>query len=226
MRQPYENILLGNFILTLGYLTGKRGIELSQTVLQQLQQTPDDKTVGDLFANLRGRNYIFEFKRNELQVKSEFSKYQRAELLETLRHPDKEKLAILSRRCHFMCFPIRATTTTLTFMPYALIQNATSQDQSNCVDLSHFCANLLAPEPELGVSYELFSKYLDVLSRFTDDDPPDGGGGSGVGAIMNVSENGEITVIEVDNLRVLARTLDHEPPPPTKTKTLSYDFER
>lgn len=228
MRQPYENILLGNFILTLGYLAGKRGVELNQTALQLLQQTPDDHTVGDLFANLKGRNFIFEFKRNEPQVKSEFEKTQRAKLLTALKHPEAEKTAELSYRCHFMCFPIRAATTTLSFMPYAAIRNSTSQDHQRSFDLSRFCDDLLGPVPVLGVSYELFSKYLDVLAHFADDDPSDGGGGGGMGVIMNISDSGEITVVEIDNLRVLARTLDHEPEPPTpaKTRTMSRGFER
>lgn len=220
MRQPYENIYLGNFILTLGYLAGKHGLELNQTALQLLQQTPDDRTVGDLFANWGGKNFIFEFKRNELQVKSEFTKHQRTELLVALRHPEAENLLTLSRRCHFMCFPTRST---LSFMPYVMIREAASQDEQERVDISRFCSSLLNQTPNLGVPYELFSKYLDVLARFTDDDSSDGGGG-GTGAIMNISERGEISVIEVDNLRVLARTLDHEQPPPTKT--LSRGFER
>lgn len=227
MRQPYENILLGNFILTLGYLAGRRGIALNQTALQLLQQTPDDRTVGDLFANLKGRNFIFEFKRNELQVKSEFGKPPRAKLLAALKHPGAEKTTELSYRCHFMCFPVRAATTTLSFMPYASIRDNKSQDHQRSLDLSRFCESLLSSAPGLGVSYELFSKYLDVLAHFTDDAPPDGGGG-GMGAVMNISDNGEIAVIEIDNLRVLARTLDHEPepPPPTKTKVMSRGFER
>lgn len=223
MRQPYENIYLGNFILTLGYLAGKHGIELSQTALQLLQQTPDDRTVGDLFAHWGGRNFIFEFKRNELQVKSEFGKHQRAELLATLRRPESEKILALSHQCHYMCFPVRAATTTLSFMPYALIQDSKAQDPRNYVDLTCFCASLLNGSPGLGISYELFSKYLDVLARFTDGDPP---GGGGAGAIMNISEKGEINVVEVENLRVLARTLDHEPDPPARTKTRSRGFER
>lgn len=226
MRQPYENILLGNFILTLGYLAGQRGIELNQTALQLLQQTPDDRTVGDLFANLKGRNFIFEFKRNELQVRSEFGKPPRTKLLAALRHPDAEALAGLSYRCHFMCFPIRAATTTLSFMPYAHIRDNTSQNRQRSLDLSDFCEALLGSAPRLGVPYEPFSKYLDVLAYFADDHPPDGGGG--MGAVMNISDSGEITVVEVDNLRVLARTLDHEPEPPTptKTRTMSRSFER
>ncbi|WP_416242727.1 hypothetical protein ACLSSQ_11475 [Azospira sp. APE16] len=228
MRQPYENILLGNFILTLGYLAGQRGIKLNQTALQLLQQTPDDRTVGDLFANLKGRNFIFEFKRNELQVKSEFGKPPRAKLLAALRHPDAKAVAELSFRCHFMCFPIRVATTTLSFMPYASIRDITSQDRQNSLDLSEFCEALLGSVAGLGVPYELFSNYLDVLAHFADDNPPDGGGGGGMGAIMNISDSGEITVVEIDSLRVLARTLDHEPQPPThtKTRTMSRGFER
>lgn len=225
MGQPYENILLGNFILTLGYLAGKRGIKLNQTVLQLLQQTPDDKTVGDLFANLQGRNFIFEFKRNESQVKSEFTKPQRFELLAALKRPSAKLAAEVSYRCHFMCFPIKSTTTTLSFMPYASIQDAKSQDRQRSSELSPFCEKLLALDPGFGVSYKRFSEYLDILARFTDDS---GGGGGGAGAIMNISDSGEITIVEVDNLRVLARALDNEPEPPTptKTNTLSRGYER
>lgn len=225
MGQPYENILLGNFILTVGYLAGQRGIKINQTVLQLLQQTPDDQTVGDLFANLRGRNFIFEFKRNESQVRSEFKKPKRLNLLTALKNPASSRAAEVSYQCHFMCFPIKSTTTTLSFMPYASIQDAKSQDRQCSSELSYFCEKLLALDIRFGVSYKDFSKYLDILARYSDDS---GGSGGGAGAIMNISESGEITIVEVDNLRVLARTLDNEPEPPTptKTNTLSRGFER
>lgn len=225
MGQPYENILLGNFILTLGYLAGQRGIKLNQTVLQLLQQTPDDQTVGDLFANLRGRNFIFEFKRNESQVRSEFKKPKRFSLLTALKNPGSTRAAEVSYQCHFMCFPTQSTTATLSFMPYASIQDAKSQDRQRSSELSYFCEKLLALDNGFGVSYKEFSEYLDILASFSDDS---GGSGGGAGAIMNISDSGEITIVEVDNLRVLARTLDNEPelPTPTKTNTLSRGFER
>jgi hypothetical protein len=199
-------------------------------VPQLLQQTPDDRTVGDLFANLKGRNFIFEFKRNEHQVKSEFGKPQRTKLLEELSKSTAEEAAELSCGCHFMCFPspLEDSTMTLLFMPYAFIRDKTSQDRKDSRDLSGFCEALLNPKSGLGLRYEQFSHYLDVLARCTANDPPDGGGGGGMGAIMNILGSGEITVVEVDSLRVLARTLDHEPQPPTPTnaRTMSRGFER
>ncbi|MBB2778397.1 UNVERIFIED_ORG: hypothetical protein HNP28_003744 [Comamonas terrigena] len=225
MGQPYENILLGNFILTLGYLAGQRGIKLNQTVLQLLQQTPDDQTVGDLFANLRGRNFIFEFKRNESQVRSEFKKPNRFSLLTALKNSGASRAAEVSYQCHFMCFPTQSTTTTLSFMPYASIKDAKSQDRQHSSELSSFCEKLLALDIGFGVSYKDFAGYLAILARFSDES---GRSDGGAGAIMNISDSGEITIVEVDTLRVLARTLDNEPesPTPTKTITLSRGFER
>lgn len=225
MRQPYENIYLGNFILTLGYIAGKRNLALNHTALQLLQQTPDDTTIGDLFANWGGRNFIFEFKRNETQVRSEFSKVRRTGLLAALHQPtpDAQMTLLLSSRCHFMCFPVQSSTSTLLFLPYAYIQNKASQDQNRCIDLSKFCTNILDGSADFGVSYQNFSAYLDVLTTITEEDSS---GSGGAGVIMNISENGEISVVEVDNLRVLAKTLDHEPTPPTKTKDRSRGIER
>lgn len=227
MRQPYENIFLGNFILTLGYLAGKRGDELNQTALQLLQQTPDDHTVGDLFANLKGRNFIFEFKRNEQLVRTEYKKTQRAKLLIDLKDPRFRRMAELSSVCHFMSFPVRAANTTLSFMPYLAILDSSAQYSRSRIDLSIFCDSLLGGVPSLGVPFGPFCEYLDFLNSFPDDGPPDGGAGAGgMGALMNISETGEITVVEIENFRALARTLDQEPEPPTPTniRTMSYGY--
>lgn len=229
MRQPYENIYLGNFIYTLGYIAARQGHALHQTALQLLQQTPDDRTIGDLFANWGGRNFIFEFKRNESQVRSEFSKPLRARLLFDLHQPTQEAVRNLrlSRCCHFMCFPTQSGASTLAFSSYAYIQNSATQDKKSCVDLSTFCTWLLDDSAEvkavLGVSYQGFSTYLDYLAGFTEGQSS---GDGGAGAIMNISENGEISIVEVDSLRVLARTLDHEPTPPVQTRPLSRGMRR
>lgn len=216
MGQPYENILLGNFILTIGYLSGQRGIKLNRTVLQLLQQTPDDCTVGDLFANLQGQNFIFEFKRNESQVKSEFKKPNRFRLMELLKNTSFVSEKKVSQKCHFMCFPAQSTTTTLLFMPYALIQDARCQDRKSSFELSYFCEKLLVLNTGFGASYSEFSQYLNLLAGFPDHA---GGSGGGAGAIMNVSNSGAITIVEFDDLRVLAKTLGNERESPTLTRT-------
>lgn len=227
MSQPYENIYLGNFILTLGYIAGKNGLPLIRTALQQLQQTPADTSIGDLFANWGGKNFIFEFKRTEQQVRSEFVKPQRAKLLKAISFPELELLRTISERCHFMCFPIRSSTSTLSFMPYALIQNCSAQNPEHCIDLSKFCALLLDSSINIGVPYKGIAAYLELLVKMLGDNPPPSSGG-GPCVIMNISDAGDISMVEASDLRVLAKTLDFEPPTPTKDlePTRSRGFER
>lgn len=224
MSQPYENVYLGNFILTLGYIAGHRNVPLNRIAIEQLQQTPGDTPIGDLVAAWEGRNFIFEFKRHEANVRWEFRKANRARLLEMVHKPKNSaetELLSTSTAGHFMCFPISVPIVTLTFMPYARIVNAPRQDMRRRIDLTTFCTNLLDGAPKFGLPYREFSAYLSQLDEIAGVDSSGSGGGNAV--IMNISKEGAISIVEAENLHVLAKSLDMEKPGPVleieKTKS-------
>ena len=60
----YENIYIGAFIYALGVISGQRG-ESHTNAFSLIQQTPDDRSLADLFARWEGGNFIIEFKRTD-----------------------------------------------------------------------------------------------------------------------------------------------------------------
>jgi hypothetical protein len=227
MRHPYENIYLGNFIFTLGYIASSKNIPLNQMGMQLLQQTPDDRTVGDLFANFKGKNIIFEFKRNEKEVKTEFLKPQRHSLIEWLRGSSKESEVdrALSQKGHFMCFPTAGMQVTLLFLPYALIKNETTQNHDKCKPLDSFCEILLHEEVGLGLSFAELERYFKLLKEL---DGNRGAVDGGAGVIMNIAKDGKINVVEFADLMILSKKLElqNEARKPTVSPALKIESPR
>ncbi|WP_019896680.1 hypothetical protein [Methylotenera mobilis] len=218
MRQPYENVYIGNFIYTLGYLAGQRGINIANTSMQLLQQTPADCSIGDLLTKWGGKNFIFEFKRSEKLVQQEFKKDHKNLLINTIKRGNQSKFLDISKKCHFMAFPFEiAEKTTLNFMCYIDIRNQAIQYHGQCLDMTAFCNDLLNSNAAIGVDSNEFSEYLDYIATFTDGDSSEGF----TGVIVNVTNKGEINMFEIDNLRILSHTIDspelelvreHKPP--------------
>lgn len=59
MKQPYENVYLGNFIFALGFQAARTKKGLSDKSVQLVQQTPDESKLNDLFVNWSGKSFIF-----------------------------------------------------------------------------------------------------------------------------------------------------------------------
>jgi hypothetical protein len=226
MSEPYENVYLGNFILTLGYLAGQRNIPLNCIAVEQLQQTPGDTAVGDLFASWQGRNFIFEFKRREANVRWEFRKENRVRFLHAINDKTNGKARTLftaSTMAHFVCFPSSTPSSTLAFLPYVRIIDSASQDSSRAIDLTRFCAALLEHPPRLGMTYKHLPEYLDLLSGAHEE----GSGSSGGSAvIMNISDDGGIGIVVADTLQVLAKALDTQKEPPVLEKGFEMEVPK
>lgn len=225
---PYENILIGHFIHTLGYVAGMHRLDLDHSAVQLLQQTPHDYTVGDLLAHLQGRNFIFEFKRNQDQVVTELTKPHRVQLLQLLEQPEAVKFRSISRRGHFLCFP---TANTLSFMPYVELANSSNQRQDQLKTLTTFCHAMISPTSEIGMPYAQLSIYLKMLEHIAKQTKGTGSASGAGGLIMNISPQGEITYVQYDDLNVLTKALDKEPAapqkqPPPPNRSIDRDFER
>ena len=71
---PYENIYIGNFIYSLGYLSAKFNESSEDAGVHLIQQTPNDKKWADLLTRWQGKFFILEFKREEIGCKQELRK--------------------------------------------------------------------------------------------------------------------------------------------------------
>lgn len=78
MRDPYENITIGNFIYGLGLTMGRRCKTDSPPVaLNLLQQTPADSTLADVLIQFPGAIRLIEFKRKSNNSPKELLKRER-----------------------------------------------------------------------------------------------------------------------------------------------------
>ncbi len=82
MRDPYENILIGTFLYSLGIVFGRRfPEEVPPGVVNLLQQTPLDGALSDVHLNYPGVVRLIEFKRATNKSDKEHKKRAKLELL-------------------------------------------------------------------------------------------------------------------------------------------------
>ncbi len=75
MRDPLENIVIGNFLYCLGLSMGQRaGSDAPRGCINLLQQTPLDRPLGDVFIRFTGAVRLFEFKRSTASKLKELRK--------------------------------------------------------------------------------------------------------------------------------------------------------
>ncbi|MCO7247532.1 hypothetical protein [Halomonas sp. Mc5H-6] len=210
MKQPYENVYLGNFIFALGFQAAQTEKGLSDKSVQLVQQTPDEQKLNDLFINWSGKSFIFEFKRNPDKVSTELEKEAKKLLNESLNSPANEEVLALSNKSHFLGFGLERG---LGFIPYSTIHN----DIDSYCPLDEFCLALVGGEHDFGLSYDELTKYLAFIASATKS-TTDGCGGF----ILNISDDGCLNMIPFDNVDVLSQSLDIKPEPPSPAPTRSF----
>ncbi|WP_375068968.1 hypothetical protein AB9L18_01260 [Stenotrophomonas lactitubi] len=94
---PYENQLLGGFLVALGMACGEAKVSVPANLFQQ---TPLDSTYGDLVAGA-SRCFALEFKSELSDVKSEKEKWSKNSLERFLQ---SERLVEMSLRGHLLCY--------------------------------------------------------------------------------------------------------------------------
>ncbi|WP_299574638.1 hypothetical protein [uncultured Shewanella sp.] len=202
MKQPYENVYLGNFIFALGYQAAQTNKGVSNKAVQLVQQTPDEEILNDLFINWGGKNFIFEFKRNVKKVSTELDKPAKVKLNKALNSPSNILFSNLSEKAHFLGFGFDEG---IGFIPYMNIEKPIEK----CFFLNSFCELLLDANNGLGLTYDEFSQYLNFIRESTSSTTEGCGG-----FVFNVSEDGSLNMVPFDSVDVLAQTLDVKPEPP------------
>lgn len=75
--EPYENIVIGNFLYSLGLMVGQGSTEkIHSMCVNLMQQTPLDKPLGDVMVANKGVTRLIEFKRSEHDPTKEETKRQ------------------------------------------------------------------------------------------------------------------------------------------------------
>jgi len=77
----YENIIIGNFLYALGVSIGKATANTRHfSVINLMQQTPDDKLLGDLLVEFPGVVKLIEFKNRKSSKKKEKDKIRQLKI--------------------------------------------------------------------------------------------------------------------------------------------------
>ncbi len=202
----YENTYIGTFIYLFGYYAGINGVE-KLTSFNLYQQTPTDKTIGDLLSSIGGRNFIFEFKRTKNRIKTELDKKQRERLLQFLmKNPE---YSLLSRKLHFIAYP---EDNDFMIDYYIRVANINSLDPQS---FNSFCNGILKDSlgfyskgisERIGGTHEELKKYISLLSQFSPPSKKSGGRYPGIMVNYNKERN-EINFYEYEDILALKKEI-------------------
>lgn len=94
----YENVVIGNFLYGLGVSIGGRlKSGYLPGAVSLLQQTPEDKALGDVLLDFPGTLRLIEFKAQANRSKKELTRYRK--LLPTIQ--EQQEMLSISRRVHW-----------------------------------------------------------------------------------------------------------------------------
>jgi hypothetical protein len=207
---PYESVLAGTFIYSLGVLAGRAGASLDNRSATLLAQNPGDQNIGDVVASWGGRSIIVEFKRSRDTIGTERRKAHKSRFQVDLLSDGA--LRALSEKGHLLAYgetppgsrSERARQVGFCFFPYWWALAGTTYSSTRWpLSLEDLFGRLT--REEAGFSPGDFTEYLAKLF-------PRAGtrGGSGISSIIvNVDErSGRMTFVAVDLARVHDLTLN------------------
>lgn len=230
MQQPYENLYIGSFIFALGYAAGRKNTGSENTFAHLIQQTPKDKEWADLLAAWEGRQFLFEFKRNEKWLCTERTKsYCKSDCPEdcsahgsnfftAILSDEHEQQRSVSDKCHFAAYGhINGDESDIRFISYRKIENSTHQT-AEFYSLNSFCEKMQSGRIE-GATPDEMKSYLDFLSKCVS-----GSGKGTTGVLISVGKDGSIKCASLVSIDTLASDLyadDPSPLPQTESVDLS-----
>ncbi len=193
----YENVAIGNFLYGLGFAVAKRvkGQDLP-SIVNLLQQTPDDPLFGDVLIRAPGVLRLFEFKQRDNKDSKEPERH--AKLVRNLA--GKDDLVRISRIVHWFVETAPEEKTFFSrIVPYldAYPRTAARHDFASFVNAT---ADAVAGGTET-LSQEDMAKYLAHLLLLH----KSGAVGSG-GLVVKMSETGELHYAELTSVLDLILT--------------------
>lgn len=194
----YENVVIGNFLFSLGVAMGRqREVHIVPLSVNLLQQTPCDKAAGDVL--IQGAKFmrLLEFKRFRNDSDKEEAKHMH--LTRALAAPEHVGLSELSREVHWFIRSQNAEAFDTQIVPY-LDFHSTKEKGPAFLDFVNLTVADVANANE--DRSELFSRYLQVVADCQG--APDGASG---GMIISVNGDDQLTYVVVDDLRHLGMEL-------------------
>ncbi|HIF6137251.1 TPA: hypothetical protein ACX3IP_004716, partial [Vibrio parahaemolyticus] len=214
VKEPYENIYIGNFIYTLGYLSGIHNASSEEAGVHLIQQTPDDKKWSDLLTRWKGKYFFFEFKREEKGCQQELKKKyckktckdncedHRSTYFSKINDEKYADMKGISDRSHFLGYGVRISEArTIKFIPYSSVSDSDKQSKEDVLPLSDLCKKII--NSDIGVNEREFYKYLNFLSKCVDESAE---GASGF--VVNIDQNGNVHLVDIKDTKILANDLD------------------
>lgn len=197
----YENVIIGNFLFGLGAALGAktRTTETPPLAINLLQQTPADKSVGDVLIQGSRAFRILEFKRTANNSKKEVSK--KRVLDAALRAKGNETWHGLSRKVHWYIESQYAhKALSIEIFPYLDLENPPEAK----VSLRTFISDIANEACEEGASLSsLYAGYMKILALCAKSQS----GGSGA-LVVSVNSLGQILYAPVDNILELGLSLE------------------
>ncbi|MDR2961090.1 MAG: hypothetical protein LBV10_16285 [Stenotrophomonas sp.] len=185
----YENVVIGNFLFALGFHT-HRVAPASGTLpvmINLLQQTPEDKNLGDVLLQLPGTVRLLEFKARSGRKRKE---RQRQAQLATALSGDNQHLEAVSRAIHwYLESDIKPgsgspSLAKCLFVAYLDAFNKAKAAHTSLEDIASAMADEGA-DPAAAIEPSLVGNYLSLV-RLTVGNGETGAGG----IVINCSANG------------------------------------
>ena len=156
-KEPYENVYIGNFIYSLGFLSAMFNEGADEAGVHLIQQTPEDKKWADLLTRWKGRYFILEFKREEIGCKQELRKKyckkglckkecteHQSSYFKDIRNPDNSKLKEIADSAHFIGFGEQGEKgRTISFFPYSQLKFVDKLDRNLVISMNDLCTSFI-----------------------------------------------------------------------------------
>ncbi|MGV6844933.1 MAG: hypothetical protein ACWA42_02255 [Lutibacter sp.] len=201
----YENVQIGNFLISMGYYLNELNIPLQGTI-NLLQQTPGDYEYGDIFGGLNGKFFLLEFKRDGKHLEKELDKKQRLNLhKEIMENPEKYKS--LSIKCHLMGYPNFNDNNMLeyNFEPYIqAIQLIEDNRYEKIKSAKDMIGKLIYGGNDFGCDYVEIKEYIKLMQRCAETKES----GSMSGVMFNYDKEKGMTSYSYDNLNTLSKAMN------------------
>jgi hypothetical protein len=155
-KDPWENILLGGFVFSLGHKFGAAGLSRDAFSPNMLAHTPIDPYLGDFLGKSDFRGFLVEFKRNWAERRSE-QKKEKFQFIYGMAGPAE------TLNCHFLGYGYKTATGNydLKFGNYFRVIGQTSESDVRCCCLDEFLQGIV--EDRIGANSHGFIMYLEDL---------------------------------------------------------------
>lgn len=178
--EPYESAYMSAFIYAIGYLDGAESAakcgDGSRGMATLLVQSSQEVAFGDVVAGWNGRYFLFEFKRSEVELATEWDKSRRKQLLSGWRRGDDQQWRAAAKKGHYVAFGTLKKSPDLLFMAYSELlyiehkenprDQSTWPDKSLRTPLNPFLKWMRDKKEGTGWSAQELGEYLEWMARF------------------------------------------------------------